>query len=277
MSNRTWFITGCSTGLGRALAQEVLGRGERVVATARDPGSLVDIVATAPERALGLALDVTCAEQIEAAVRASHDAFGKIDVVVNNAGFGIMGTIEQVADADVRRLFDTNFFGALAVLRATLPHLRAQGAGHVVNIASIGGLRGQPGSGIYSSSKFAMIGMSEALAGELAEFGIGVTVVLPGGIRTEFLGRSLTIVPPGVSYERTGVGQRLLSVGRRRGNKTGDARLMARAILDAVTAPTPPLWLVLGGGAFQAAEGKLSALSQELADWRLTSLSVDNG
>lgn len=275
MPQRTWLITGCSTGLGRAIAEEALQRGGNVVATARAVDTLTDLVASAPDRALALPLDVTLPDQVEAAMAAAIDRFGRIDVLVNNAGFGIMGTVEQVGDAEARRLFDTNFFGMLTVLRAALPHLRAQRSGHIVNVASIGGLRGQSGSGLYSSSKFAIIGMSEALGAEVSEFGIRVTVMIPGGIRTQFLGPALFVVPPGSDYADTEVGKRLLSVGQRRDRKPGDPNLMARALADVLDHPDPPTWLVLGSAALQAAQTKVAALGKTLHDWRSTSLSVD--
>tara|TARA_R110001606_G_scaffold12165_4_gene52343 strand:- start:21328 stop:22194 length:867 start_codon:yes stop_codon:yes gene_type:complete len=272
----TWLVTGCSKGLGRAIAEEILDRGDNLIATARDPSSVRDIAQSSPGRVITAALDVTHPEQIDMAVSAGLREFHSIDIVVNNAGFGIMGTIEEVSDVDARRLFDTNFFGTLSVLRATLPVMRPRGKGHIVNIASIGGLRGQAGSGIYAASKFAMVGMSEALAAELSPFGVGVTVVAPGGIQTDFFGDSLGIVLPGSDYSGTSVGERLLSARNRQRLKPGNPKKMASAIVEAVTSDEPPLWLVLGNRAYMEAEDRMCRFNEELVAWSELSHAVDD-
>lgn len=273
MKDRVWLVTGCSTGLGRSIVQEVLSRGERVVATARDPRTLDELVASAPNRAIAVALDVTKPSQIKMVIDRAMSDFGRIDVVVNNAGFGFKGAIEEATDADVRRVFDTNFFGVLTLLRMVLPYLRKQRSGHIVNISSIGGFRGRAGSGIYASTKFALVGLSEALAGEMADFGVKVTVVAPGAMRTDYAGRSLGRAQPMKAYDFSPTAQRWRVPAKEK--QSGDPRRMARAILEAVNAPDPPLWLVLGPAALTEARSKLRTVEKSLDTWQALSGSVD--
>jgi NAD(P)-dependent dehydrogenase (short-subunit alcohol dehydrogenase family) len=192
---KVWFITGCSTGLGRDLARAVLERGDRVVVTARDPASVRDLVAGRAGQAIALALDVTDREQAEAAVRDAIAAFGRIDVLVNNAGIGYFGAIEESEEAEVRRMFEVNVFGLARMIHLALPGMRERRRGHVVNIASIGGLRAFPAVGYYNATKFAVVGLSEALALETAPLGIKVTIVEPSGFRTDWAGRSASEAP----------------------------------------------------------------------------------
>ncbi|MGA7817115.1 MAG: oxidoreductase, partial [Caballeronia sp.] len=186
-----WFITGCSTGFGREIAQAVLARGWRAVVTARDPDTVADLASTYPDRALPLKLDVTSPDAVAAAVAQVKSAFGRIDVLVNNAGYGYLSAVEEGEDNEVRAMFEVNFFGAVSAIKAVLPVMREQGAGHIVNITSVGGLVGNPGSGYYAATKFALEGLGEALARETAELGIKVTTVEPGPFRTDWAGRSL--------------------------------------------------------------------------------------
>lgn len=187
----TWLITGCSTGLGRALAEAVVGAGHDVVVTARDVAKVADLAAAAPDRVLAAALDVTDPAQVAAAVQAAHDRFGRVDVLVNNAGYGYRAAVEEGDDAAVRTLFDTHFFGTVAMIKAVLPGMRARRGGAIVNISSIGATVTPVGSGYYAAAKAAIEGMSGALRGELAPLGISVTIVEPGAFRTDFAGRSL--------------------------------------------------------------------------------------
>ena len=203
---RVWFITGCSTGFGRELAKAVLARGERVVATARNVEQVQDFEQSGPELARALPLDVTDLGQVSEAVDHALDAFGRIDVVVNNAGYGSMGAVEEVHEEEIRRQFEVNVFGVLNVTRAVLPHMREMQSGHVVNISSVGGFVGVPGFGIYNGTKFAVEGISEALAQEIEPLGIRVTIVEPGAFRTDWAGRSLAAAPEIEDYRET-VGQ----------------------------------------------------------------------
>lgn len=271
---RVWFITGASTGFGRSLALEALARGGRVVATARDPGRL-DPALTEGGRVLRLPLDVTDAGQCGAAVEAVLAAWGRIDVLVNNAGFGQLGAIEEVSDAEARQVFDTNVFGLLNVLRAALPAMRQAGAGHVVNIGSVGGLLARSGIGIYASTKFAVEGISEALAQELSPLGIGVTVVEPGPFRTDFSGRSLKDSAQVFDDYVATAGERRAELRDKHGTQQGDPDKAARVIIDAIEAPEPPLHLVLGGPAMARAGEKLTALLDEIERWRGPSAATD--
>ena len=185
-----WFITGCSTGLGRALAELIVQRGSRVVVTARDKSAIADIERSAPDRVLALSLDVTRPADIDAAVAATRERFGRIDVLVNNAGYGYQSTVEEGEEAEIRAQFDTNVFGLFAMTRAVLPLMREQRKGNIINITSVAGLIGYPGSGYYAASKHAVEGWSDALRAEVLPLGIGVTCVEPGPFRTDWAGRS---------------------------------------------------------------------------------------
>jgi NAD(P)-dependent dehydrogenase (short-subunit alcohol dehydrogenase family) len=190
-ADAVWFITGCSTGLGRALARTILEGGGRAVVTARDARHVQDLTAGHEGRALALALDVNDPAQVAHAVKQTDATFGSLDVLVNNAGYGYLAAIEEGEDAEIRAMFETNVFGLIAMTKAALPGMRARGRGHIVNISSIGGLVGFPGSGYYNATKFAVEGLSEALAEELKPLGLGVTIVEPGPFRTDWAGRSL--------------------------------------------------------------------------------------
>ena len=218
----TWLITGCSTGLGRALAEAVLASGHNAVVTARNVHAVQDITAGFPDTALPLALDVTDKAQISAAVKAAEDKFGSIDVLVNNAGYGYRAAVEEAADADIRQLFDTNFFGAVDMIKAVVPGMRANKSGSILNISSIGARITPPGSGYYAATKAALEGMSGSLRNELKPLGINVTAIEPGGFRTDFAGRSLT-------QSATPIGDYADTAGKRRkehdtahGNQPGD-------------------------------------------------------
>jgi NAD(P)-dependent dehydrogenase (short-subunit alcohol dehydrogenase family) len=272
--DRVWFITGASTGFGRSLALEALARGGRVAATARDPGRL-DPALKASGRVLALPLDVTDPGQCRRAVDAALAAWGRLDVVVNNAGYGLLGAVEEIGDAEARRLFDTNVFGLLNVLRAALPAMRRAAAGHVVNIGSVGGLLARSGLGVYAATKFAVEGISEALHQELKPLGIGVTVVEPGPFRTDFSGRSLVDAAVVIDdYAKTAGAWRAELRGKH-GTQPGDPDKAARVIIDAIGAAAPPLHLVLGAPAMDRAAEKLRALLDEIERWRAPSAATD--
>ena len=266
-----WFITGCSKGLGQALAAEALRAGYRVVATARDPSTLDGLVSAASDRVLALALDVTKPDEVAAAIEAAESRFGGMDVLVNNAGYGYVGAIEEGEEAGVRAMFETDVFGLWKVIKAALPGMRGRepdrGRGHVVNISSVGGMVTYPAVGFYHMAKFAVEGLSETLAQELAPFGIGVTVVEPGAFRTDFRGSSMqqsAIRLPAYAETAGRARDRVLSG---HGTQQNDPVLGAQAIIAAVEAEAPPVHLVIGGDALDQIRTKLATLRDELDTW----------
>ena len=260
-----WLITGCSTGFGRHLAKILVERGYRVAATARDPEKLSDIVARNAETALALKLDVNKQAEIEAAVAETRRAFGRIDVLVNNAGYGYLAAVEEGEDADIRAMFETNFFGLAAMTRAVLPVMRAQKSGAIVNISSMGGFIGFPGSGYYAATKFAVEGLSESLSKEVAPCGIKVLIVEPGPFRTDWAGRSLkTAKRPIEAYAETAIARRR-QIQDRSGSQPGDPGRAAEAIIATVESPNLPLRLPLGAFAYEAMGAELEALRKEYA------------
>jgi NAD(P)-dependent dehydrogenase (short-subunit alcohol dehydrogenase family) len=271
-----WFVTGASRGLGAAITREALSRGHQVAATARD----VDVVRRAfPDSpdVLVLAVDVTDERQINAAVEATVERFGRIDVLVNNAGRGQVGAVEEVSDAAARALFDLNVFGVLNVLRAGLPTLRAQRSGHVINIGSVGGFATTPGVGLYGATKFALEGLSEALRGELAPLGIDVTVVEPGGFRTDFLdSSSLQIEPTVIADYAESAGATRETIVTYNHVQRGDPARAAAAIVDITEIDEPPLRLQLGADSIERIEAKLDLVRRELDHWRSVALSTDH-
>ena len=272
-TDRSWLITGCSTGFGRALAQALIARGERVFATAREPQQLDDLVA-GHANARALKLDVTSRHDIEA-VAAEVEQAGGIDVLVNNAGYGYLIAFEEGDEEGYRAQFETNMFGLIAMTKAVLPRMRERGRGHIVNIASVGGLVGNPGSSYYAATKFAVVGLSDALSKEVGALGIKVTVVEPGPFRTDWAGRSLKGSPRGIAaYDKT-VHERLRGVGEISGKQPGDPVRAAEAIIAAVDSPEPPLNLVLGAPALKMAREKLAAMQAEFDKWEALTLSAD--
>jgi NAD(P)-dependent dehydrogenase (short-subunit alcohol dehydrogenase family) len=255
-----WLITGCSTGFGRELSTILLKRGYRVVVTARDKTKVEDIVAGHDKNGLALALDVDKQDQIDAAVKAAEARFGRLDVLVNNAGYGYLAAVEEGDDADVRAMFDTNFFGLAAITRAVLPLMRAQKSGAIVNISSMGGFIGFPGSGYYAATKFAVEGLSESLSKEVAPLGIKVVVVEPGPFRTDWAGRSLkTPKQPIDAYAETAVARRRQIQGIS-GKQPGDPVRASEAIIATVESKNPPLRLPLGSFAYDAMGAELEAV-----------------
>jgi NAD(P)-dependent dehydrogenase (short-subunit alcohol dehydrogenase family) len=265
--SRVWFITGSSTGFGRELAEEALAQGHRVVATARRPETLADLVQKYPQTARAVRLDVTKPEEVRAAVDEAVEAFGRIDVLVNNAGYGLIGALEEVSDEQLRRQFETNFFGAANVLRAALPVLRRQRSGHVLNFSSVGGLVSFPAASPYTATKFALEALSESLAQEVAHLGVKVTIVEPGAFRTDFNGRSLD-APQNRIADYAATEQFLNWLRANDGQQPGDPRKAARAVIKAVESANPPLRLPLGADAVGAIEAKLEAVKKEIGEWR---------
>ncbi len=270
----TWFITGCSTGLGRALAAAVLDRGDNAIVTARDLATVRDLAAAHPDTALAVSLDVTQAAQAAAAVRAAHERFGGIDVLVNNAGYGYRAAVEEGDDADVQRLFATNFFGPVTLIKTVLPGMRARRSGAIVNVSSIGARRTPEGSGYYSATKAALEGLSGSLRRELAPLGISVTAVEPGAFRTDFSGRSL-------AQSSTVIADYAGTAGRRRkehdtvhGTQAGYPAKAAQVLIAAVESAEPPAFLLLGQDALDTYRQVADAQLAEVRAWEKLSAST---
>ena len=270
-----WFVTGCSSGLGRALAAAVLDRGWRAVVTARDPDTLADLVAGADDRALVLPLDVTDPTRITAAVKQAEAAFGRIDVLVNNAGYGYLAAVEEGEDHEVRELFDTNVFGLIDLTRAVLPGMRARRSGHIVNISSLGGLVAFGATGYYHATKFAVEGISESLAAEVAPLGIGVTIVEPAAFRTNWSGPSMGQSPVHIDDYAETAGARRAATTATFGRQPGDPERAADAIITAIGSGHPPLRLLLGKAAYDIATARLDALRANFDAWRETTFGAD--
>ncbi|MHA7652736.1 oxidoreductase [Mycobacterium sp. ML4] len=274
----TWLITGCSTGLGRALAQAVIDAGHNVVVTARDVTKVAELAGTASDRTLAVALDVTEPEQITKAVQQATERFGVIDVLANNAGYGYRAAIEEGDDADVRALFETHFFGAVAMIKAVLPGMRERRAGAIVNISSIGVQLTPVGSGYYAAAKAALEAMSGALHGELAPLGISVTVIEPGAFRTDFAGRSLTQSSAVIADYADTAGRRRKENDSMHGNQAGDPTKAAAAIITAVESDEPPTFLLLGEDALFSYRHIAERRATEIAAWEelTTSTNLDS-
>ena len=270
-----WLVTGATSGLGRALVGAVIDAGERVVVTGRNGTRAREIAASCGPAALGLALDVADPASVDAAVAEAEGWAGGIDRLVNCAGGGLLGAVEEAEDTEIVRLFEANFFGAVRTIRAALPGMRAYGRGHIVNIGSIAGRNGVPGSGLYAASKAALQAMSEALAAEIRPFGLRVTVVEPGAFRTDIAGRSRIEMRRRLPEYDATAGRRRESVRALDGRQTGDPRRAAEAILDVVAAAEPPLGLVLGPDAFARAVATAEAALGELRRWQAISLATD--
>jgi NAD(P)-dependent dehydrogenase (short-subunit alcohol dehydrogenase family) len=265
-TSRVWLITGSSSGFGREIADAALARGDSVVATARRPETLADLAASAPDRVLVVGLDVTRADQIEAAVAAALERFGQIDVLVNNAGYGSVGAVEEIDMADLRGLMETMFFGAVALTQAVLPHMRERRGGAIVQISSMGGQLSPPGFGAYCSAKFALEAMSESLATEAEPYGIRVLIVEPGAFRTEFGGGRMHRSRDSGLYTDT-AGQNRAYMDGADGTQPGDPHKAAAAIVSALDAADAPLRLALGDDAVDAIRAKHERLRADLDAW----------
>jgi len=270
-----WFITGCSTGFGRELARAVLTHGYRAVVTARNPDSVRDIAEGHGNRALMLELDVTDAEEVRASVNAAETAFGRIDVLVNNAGIGYFGAIEESDENEVRRMFEVNVFGLARMIQAVLPNMRRRRSGHIVNVSSIGGIRAFPAVGFYSATKFAVVGLSESLALEVEPLGIKVTIVEPSGFRTDWAGRSANEATSEIADYADTAGANRRSIRGNSGRQPGDPVRAAEAIIKAVDAKEPPLHLLLGKAALKGANWKLDLLRRNFDAWQETTVGAD--
>jgi NAD(P)-dependent dehydrogenase (short-subunit alcohol dehydrogenase family) len=274
-NSKVWFITGSSTGFGRVLAEAVLEKGDRVIATARKPEQLQDLISQYPETAIALSLDVTKLDEIKNTVEKAIAQFGKIDVLVNNAGYGLIGALEEVSDAQIQRNFETNLFGAINVMRAVLPVMRKQQSGHIINMSAIGGFTNELGFSIYGGTKFALEGVSEALQGEVAPLGIKVTIVEPGPFRTDFIGRSLDRAETQMDAYQGTVGKFLNFLETIEGKQPGDPQKAADAIIQVVNSPNPPLRLVLGKYAYTKFRKKIESLTAELDAWETIAANTD--
>ena len=270
-----WFITGCSTGFGRELAKLVLERGYQAVITARDPSKIQDLKVGHEDRALVLKLDVTNRTEVEYAVKRAESAFGSIDVLVNNAGYGYVAAIEESEETEVRNMMETNFFGLARMIHVALPGMRARRHGNIVNISSIGGLVGFPGVGYYNATKFAVEGLSESLSKEVGPLGIKVLIVEPGPFRTDWAGRSLKVSGKQIPEytETAGAFRERITGGS--GKQMGDPLRAGLAIIKALESEHAPLHLTLGQIALETARTKVEKLSAELDAWEETSLSAD--
>ena len=262
-----WLITGCSTGFGRALAKELLENGYRVAVTARNVEQVKDMVSAYPDTAIALTLDVTNHQQINAAVADTIAHFGQIDVLVNNAGIGYFAAVEESEEDEVRKMFEINVFGLAWMTQAVLPHMRKQRSGHILNIASIGGLRAFPGIGFYNATKFAVDGLSESLSKELAPLGIKVTIIAPSGFRTDWAGRSAKNSSIQIEDYATTAGKNMGDIRGYSGNQPGDPEKAAKAMILVTETENPPLRLLLGKNALKGGRLKLDELKQDFDAW----------
>ncbi len=272
---RVWFVTGASRGFGARIVAEALAAGDAVVAAARNP-AVIEAAHGGNDRLLAVRLDVTRESEAHEAAQLAVSTFGRIDVLVNNAGFGLLGAVEEANAEETRRVFDTNVFGLLNVTRAVLPHMRRQRSGHVINISSVGGIAGYPGWGVYGATKFAVEGLSEALAGEVAPLGIKVTAVEPGFFRTDFLDDSSVVRTALTIDDYAG------TVGRTRAHaadanhaQPGDPRKFAAAMMALANAAEPPIHLPLGSDTLARMQAKHALVEQEAQTWRRLALSTD--
>ena len=272
---KVWFITGASTGFGHLLAQQVLKAGDRAIITARKPDQITALERQYPETARAFLLDVTHSAHIEAVAVKAITAFGRIDVLVNNAGYGIAGGIEEASEAEIMPVFETNVFGLIRVTRAFLPQFRKQRSGHILNLSSMAGLAGTAGWGYYNATKFAVEGFSEALAGEMAPLGVRVTIIEPGPFRTDFLGRSAVVVKRVIPDYQETVGKVREYANGQAGKQRGDPLKAVQAMRDVVESENPPLHLILGAMAYNRFKDKLQRWQEEMAAYESVTLGAD--
>ncbi|MGD0630731.1 MAG: oxidoreductase [Terracidiphilus sp.] len=274
-SSRVWFITGSSSGFGHLLAKEALRRGERVIATARDASKLDDLLKQHPGTARVFTLDVTQPAEIESVAQQAIAAFGHVDVLVNNAGYGLNGAIEEVSEDEFEPMFQTNIYGLIRTTRAFLPYFRQRRSGHILNLSSISGLVGGAGWGFYNVTKFAVEGFSEALAAELKPLGIHVTVVEPGPFRTDFLGRSGKLAAKELPEYKETAGKAREYFETQSGKQPGDPQKAVEAIIAVADSPNPPLHLILGKIALTRLRDKLAQWQKETAAWESVTVGAD--
>ena len=273
--NKVWFITGTSSGFGRILAEEILAKGDKVVATARKPEVLADLVDKYPDTARAVKLDVTNLEDVKNSVGEGIKEFGRIDVLVNNAGYGLVGAIEEAGGEQIKQQFDTNVFGAVNVIREILPILRAQQSGHIVNISSVVGISAFPSFGYYSATKFALEGLSEALAAEVAPHGIKTTIVEPGPFYTGFSSKSVNFGDNLLPEVYPSTGELTGAFSEFDGPNAGDPVKAVKIIIEAVESENPPFRLPLGLMAFENIEAKLERVKEEIAVWRTRAINTN--
>ncbi|GAB4044881.1 oxidoreductase [Spirosoma litoris] len=275
-SKKVWFVTGASKGLGLSLVKQLLEQGVNVAATSRNVEDLRQAVGTEDDHFLPLAVDLKTEVSVDQAIQSTINHFGHIDVVVNNAGYGLLGSLEELTDREARENFDVNVFGSLNVIRAVMPHLREQRSGHIFNISSIGGFTGNfPGFGIYCATKFAVEGFSESLAAETKAFGINVTIVSPGYFRTDFLTASSLSVPSRQidAYEAVRASQQAHQA-EINGNQPGDPEKAVAALIQVASAENPPLHLFLGQDAYDMAYAKINSIQTDLETWKSVTVST---
>jgi NAD(P)-dependent dehydrogenase (short-subunit alcohol dehydrogenase family) len=272
---KVWLSTGCSTGFGRKLAEAVLKKGDSLLATAREPEQLHELIEPYPETAKAVRLDVTSSQDSQAAVDTAIATFGRIDVLVNNAGHGLIAALEEVSDVEMHQFFETNFFGALRLMRSVLPVMRQQGSGHIVNMSSTAGLVGFGGSSLYCGAKFALEGTSEALAKEVESFGVKVTLIEPGAFRTDFNGRSLAAAEQSMDAYATVSSASLQWFKEMDGHQPGDPAKAAQAIIQVVESSRPPMRLALGTDAMSLIQEKLKWVKTDLDAWQQVTVSTD--
>lgn len=273
MTTKTWFITGCSSGFGRALVEAALARGQRVIATARDIRSIADLEQV--DRCQVMTLDITEASEIPLVIQAAAEVWGGLDVIVNNAGYGLVGAVEECDDEQIRRNFETNFFGPLNVMRAALPMLRAQKSGHIVNISAAAAISNYAGFGIYGGAKAALDLMSESLRAELAPLGIKVTLVQPGPFRTDFISRGMEKASDPISdYDATS-GRFAKFLASMNGKQPGDPARAAKAIVETVLNGEAPLHFPLGKYVVKKLRDKAAALTREADKWEAVAASTE--
>lgn len=273
MASKTWFITGVSTGFGRSLAKQALARGDKVAGTLRNAEQFAEFEALAPGRAIAVQADVTNDAQVKSAVERAVQQLGHVDVLVNNAGYGLFGGIEELSDAQIARQMEVNFFGVLRVTRALLPHMRARRSGRILQLSSVAGQTAFPGLGIYNASKWAVEGFSEALAMEVRRLGIKVVIVEPGGFRTDWAGRSMERAQPIADYAES-VGRVAAHLEQVNGNQPGDPEKAAAFMLELADMENPPLRIAFGTDAYDAIKNKLENQLRQLTEWEQKSKSL---
>lgn len=274
--SKVWFITGCSTGFGRHLATGALQAGNKVVVTARKPSDIQDIVDAYPDTSIAVKLDVTNPADITSSVEQAVAKFGRIDVLVNNAGIGYFGAVEESEDEEVRRMFEINFFGLANMTKEVLPIMRKQRSGHIVNVSSIGGLVSFPAVGFYNATKYAVDGLSESLSKETAHLGIKVTIVAPSGFRTDWAGRSANNSKIVIDDYAETAGKNKENIRGYSGNQPGDPEKAAEAIIKAVDSENPPLRLLLGAAALRGARNKIVELQRDIDAWEEVTVGADS-
>lgn len=274
-TGKVWFVTGCSTGFGRLLAEAALERGDRVAATARDDSKILDLSDKYPQSALALTVDVTDRDTILAGVQDTIETFGKIDVLVNNAGYGLSGAVEEASDEEIEKVIATNVFGVVDTTRAVLPHMRDQRSGHILMLSSVAGLVGTQGLAYYNLTKFAVEGFSEALAQETKHLGIRVSIIEPGPFRTDFLGRSGQVAEREIDDYKDSAGKLREYFMTQAGSQKGDPAKAVEAMLQLADLPDPPLHLLLGRNAYDRQLAKLDEWKRMIEGWREVTLGAD--